>query len=172
MTKETRHKLLASAMGTSRFVANHGAQGVQVPLTRPGTERANWQLARTVGCVRYVDNWALPLRIEAWFECHERIDDSETERLLVRMKKETGKAWLAEVFCVPLQQALRHLYAAFVNFFVGRAKYPRFHHKRGRQWACGGATGSRRSPRWMSRSTSGGPNARRHRANCIAVPDS
>ncbi len=34
---------------------------------------------------------------------------------------------------MPLQQALRHLNAALVNFFAGRAKYPRFHRKHGRQ---------------------------------------
>ncbi|WP_204289715.1 RNA-guided endonuclease InsQ/TnpB family protein, partial [Microbispora amethystogenes] len=30
------------------------------------------------------------------------------------------------VSCVPLQQALRHLQAAFTNFFAKRAKYPTF----------------------------------------------
>ncbi len=46
------------------------------------------ELARTFGCVRYVYNWALALRTEAWFDRHERIDYTETDRLLVRMKKE------------------------------------------------------------------------------------
>ena len=81
------------------------------------------ELARTFGCVRYVYNWALTLRTEAWFERHERIDYAETDRLLVRMKRDPEKSWLAEVSCVPLQQALRHLNADFVNFFAGRAPY-------------------------------------------------
>ena len=83
-------------------------------------------------------NWALALRTErteAWFDRHERIDYAETDRLLVRMKKEPEKSWLAAVSCVPLQQTLRHLNAAFVNFFSGRAKYLRFHRKHDRQSA-------------------------------------
>jgi putative transposase len=99
------------------------------------TEAQARELARTFGCVRYVYNWALALRTEAWFERHERIDYAETDRLLVRMKKDPEKSWLADVSCVPLQQALRHLKAAFVNFFAGRAKYPRFKRKHGRQSA-------------------------------------
>ena len=73
--------------------------------------------------MRYVYNWALALRTEAWFDRHERIDYAETDRLLVRMKREPEKSWLAAVSCVPLQQTLRHLNAAFVHFFSGRATY-------------------------------------------------
>jgi putative transposase len=39
------------------------------------------------------------------------------------------------VSSVPLQQALRHLDKAFRNFFEGRAMYPSFHKKHGRQAA-------------------------------------
>jgi putative transposase len=42
---------------------------------------------------------------------------------------------LNEVSSVPLQQALRHLDTAFRHFFEGRAKYPAFKKKRGRQAA-------------------------------------
>jgi len=100
----------------------------------PTAEQAR-ELARTFGCVRYVYNWALALHTQAWFERRERIDYAETDRMLVRMKREPDKAWLAEVSCVPLQQALRHLNAAFVNFFAGRARYPRFKRKHGPQSA-------------------------------------
>ncbi len=37
--------------------------------------------------------------------------------------------WLSEVSSVPLQQSLRHLERAFVNFFEGRADYPTFKKK-------------------------------------------
>ena len=99
------------------------------------TEEQARELARTFGCVRYVYNWALALRTEAWFERHERIDYVDLAAALVRLKKEPEKSWLAEVSCVPLQQSLRHLNAAFLNFFAGRTKYPRFHRKHDRQWA-------------------------------------
>jgi transposase len=39
------------------------------------------------------------------------------------------------VASVPLQQELRHLERAFRNCFEGRAKYPTFKKKRGRQAA-------------------------------------
>jgi putative transposase len=35
----------------------------------------------------------------------------------------------------PLQQALRHQHTAFAAFFAGRAQYPRFKSRRGRQSA-------------------------------------
>ncbi len=54
-------------------------------------------LARTFGCVRKVYNLAL-----------------------------ATLAYLNDVASVPLQQALRHLQAAFTNFFAKRARYPTF----------------------------------------------
>ena len=43
--------------------------------------------------------------------------------------------WLRDASSVPLQQALRHLDRAFVNFFEGRADYPTFKKKRTEQSA-------------------------------------
>src|SRR5260370_5962393 len=43
--------------------------------------------------------------------------------------------WLSDVSSVPLQQALRHLDRAFVNFFEGRADYPTFKKKQNATWA-------------------------------------
>ena len=59
-------------------------------------------------------------------------DYAETDRLLVRMKKEPEKSWLGDVSCVPLGQALRHLNASFVTFLAGDSKDPRFHRKHDR----------------------------------------
>ncbi len=89
-------------------------------------------LAQTFGYVRYVYNGRPALRTEAWFGHHERIDDAETDRLLVR---DPETSWLAEVSCVPLQQDLQHRNAAFIHFFAGRAQCPRFHRKHDRQSA-------------------------------------
>ena len=44
-------------------------------------------------------------------------------------------AWLNEMSCVPLQQALRHQHRALRAFFGKRARYPRFKSRRGRQSA-------------------------------------
>lgn len=45
---------------------------------------------------------------------------------------------------MPLQQTLRHQYTAFVNFFAGRARYPRFKSRHGKQ----SATYTRSAFRW------------------------
>lgn len=84
------------------------------------------QLARTFGCVRLVYNKALQARIEAWTLRQERIDYNATSALLTGWKKTDELAFLNEVSSVPLQQALRHLQAAFANFWGRRAKYPTF----------------------------------------------
>jgi putative transposase len=50
--------------------------------------------------------------------------------LLSVLKAQAETAWLAEVSSVVLQQSLRHLDRAFVNFFAGRARYPHFKSKK------------------------------------------
>jgi putative transposase len=92
-------------------------------------------LARTFGCARFVYNHMLRLRTNAWFERQERIGYHETSAMLTKLKQQPEYAWLNDVPSVPLQQALRHLQAAFVNFFSGRANYPRFKRKDDQQSA-------------------------------------
>jgi putative transposase len=84
------------------------------------------QLSRTFGCVRKVYNLALAARSEAWAERRERVSYGATSALLTAWKRTEELAYLNQVSCVPLQQALRHLETAFVNFFAKRAGYPRF----------------------------------------------
>ncbi|GAA3668171.1 RNA-guided endonuclease InsQ/TnpB family protein [Streptomyces iranensis] len=83
------------------------------------------ELSRTFGCVRKVYNMALAARTQAWVR-GERINYSRTSAMLTAWKKTEELAYLNEVSSVPLQQALRHLQAAFTNFFAKQAKYPRF----------------------------------------------
>src|SRR5215469_5441196 len=92
-------------------------------------------LARTFGCARFVYNWALRLRTDAYYERHERVSYADMSAALTVLKREPGTPWLSEVSSVPPQQALRHLDRAFRNFFEGRAKYPAFHKKHGPQAA-------------------------------------
>ncbi|MET7542028.1 RNA-guided endonuclease TnpB family protein [Streptomyces sp. NPDC005507] len=83
------------------------------------------ELSRTFGCVRKVYNMALAARTQAWTR-QERVNYNQTSAMLTAWKKSEELAYLNEVSSVPLQQALRHLQAAFTNFFGKRAKYPRF----------------------------------------------
>ena len=90
-------------------------------------------LAKAFGCARYVYNWALHLRSEAWQERQERVSYNATSAALTKLKATPEVAWLNEVSCVPLQQSLRHLQTAFVNFWKNGAQYPRFKKKENRQ---------------------------------------
>jgi putative transposase len=92
-------------------------------------------LARTFGSVRYIYNWALRLRTDAYYQRQERIGYHAASAALTALKQQPEIVWLNEVSSVPLQQALRHLDTAFRNFFEGRAAYPAFHKKHGRQAA-------------------------------------
>ncbi len=92
-------------------------------------------LAQTFGCCRYVYNWALRERTDAYYHHGERLYYEGTAQRLVLLKKQEETSWLNEVSSVPLQQALRHLDKAFRNFFEGRAEYPTFKKKRHQQAA-------------------------------------
>ncbi|WP_019583850.1 RNA-guided endonuclease TnpB family protein [Thioalkalivibrio sp. ALE16] len=92
-------------------------------------------LARTFGCVRFVYNTVLRYRTDAFFERQEKIGYTEASAYLTAMKKTEDTAFLNEVSSVSLQQCLRHQQSAFRNFFAGRARYPSFKKKRGRQSA-------------------------------------
>ncbi|WP_182899502.1 RNA-guided endonuclease TnpB family protein [Microbispora sp. H10830] len=101
-------------------------------------------LNRTFGCVRLVWN-----RVLAWRQARYRAECmrtsyAQTDRYLTELKRGGDHDFLYEVSSVPLQQALRHQHTAFVNFFAGRAKYPRFKPRHGRQ----SATYTRSAFRW------------------------
>src|SRR5579859_6268201 len=92
-------------------------------------------LARTFGCARFVYNWALRLRTDAYYQHGARLDYHAASAALTELKHQPDTVWLNEVSSVPLQQSLRHLEQSFRNFFEGRAKYPTFHKKHGKQAA-------------------------------------
>ena len=89
----------------------------------PTDEQAH-TLARTFGCARYVYNWALRLRTDAYYQQQQRIGYHESSAALTTLKQQEDHHWLNDVSSVPTQQALRHLDRAFRNFFEGRAAYP------------------------------------------------
>ncbi|MBN6054398.1 transposase [Nonomuraea sp. RK-328] len=84
------------------------------------------ELARTFGCVRLVYNKALEERTRAYTLYGRRVSYVETSAALTQWKRTGELAFLGEVSSVPLQQALRHLQAAFANFFARRARHPTF----------------------------------------------
>ncbi|MEU5520421.1 RNA-guided endonuclease TnpB family protein [Streptomyces sp. NPDC047860] len=90
------------------------------------TDEQAAELSRTFGCVRLVYNKALEERTRAWYGQQRRVSYVQSSAALTEWKKTEELAFLSEVSSVPLQQALRHLQTAFVNFFAKRAQYPRY----------------------------------------------
>mgnify|MGYP001613570439 CR=1 FL=1 len=90
------------------------------------TPEQEQHLARTFGSVRFVYNHLLRVRTDAWYERKESIGYAQTDRMLTALKQQPETIWLNEVSSVPLQQTLRHLQTAFVNFWEKRANYPTF----------------------------------------------
>ena len=86
-------------------------------------------LARTFGCVRLVYNHYLDKKKQLWEECRQSMSYNACAKDLTGLKKE--KEFLKEVDSIALQQSLRHLDAAYTNFFKRKdSGYPRFKSKR------------------------------------------
>ena len=92
-------------------------------------------LAQTFGCCRFVYNWALRHKTDAYYNEQKRLYYKDLSERLTTLKKQDDYGWLNNVSSVPLQQALRHLEKAFLNFFEGRGDYPTFKKKRNQQSA-------------------------------------
>jgi putative transposase len=98
-------------------------------------EAQQQMLSRTFGCVRVVWNRTLAARNAQWRAECKGISYAASDRALTLMKTDPDLSFLNQVSSVPLQQALRHQQAAFQAFFAGRARYPRFKSRHGRQSA-------------------------------------
>jgi putative transposase len=98
-------------------------------------EAQQQMLCRTFGCVRVVWNRVLDWRHKRYRTEGLKTGFTQANAYLTAMKATEDLAWLNEVPSVPLQQAVRHQQVAFTNFFAGRARYPRFKSRDGRQSA-------------------------------------
>ena len=85
-------------------------------------------LDKTFGCCRLIYNRGLDMRKSA-YESGKKVGYNETSAMLTALKKEEEFEFLTEVDSVALQQSLRDLNTAYVNFFQKRANYPTFKRK-------------------------------------------
>jgi putative transposase len=83
------------------------------------------QLAIEFGHARFVWNWALETRTQAYQEKKGSLNCAALSRQLTVLKKEKCP-WLSEATAGCHTQKLIDQDTAFKNFFAGRAKYPRF----------------------------------------------
>ena len=84
---------------------------------------------KTFGYVRYIYNRMLKLKQKAYNIFELKLSYVKISSILTKLKQR--KSWLYEVDCIALQQCLRDLDTAYINFFNG-AGYPNFKSKRGK----------------------------------------
>lgn len=82
-----------------------------------------------LGCCRYVYNYFLTVRKEAYQKDKTKIYYTETSRLMTQLKQDVEHVWLNAADSIALQQSLRDLDTAYQNFFKGRSGYPKYKSK-------------------------------------------
>lgn len=90
-------------------------------------------LAQTFGCARWWWNYALNKSIETYKETGMTLGRSALNALLPALKTAECTKWLAECYSQVLQATTLNLTTAYKNFFQGRARFPRFKSKHGKQ---------------------------------------
>lgn len=89
---------------------------------------------KSFGCVRYVYNWALNKRIEAYQKDGTRIGWVDCCKMLTNLKKQKETEWLNDVSTQSLQSSIRNMDNAFTRFFREKKGFPKFKlKKRNRQ---------------------------------------
>ena len=96
---------------------------------RPNSEQRIF-FEKSFGCTRYVYNWALSKRIEAYQQRKEKLSCVDLCKMLTDIKKEEDKIWLSEVSNECLQQSIRCMDSAFTRFFREKKGFPKFKSKK------------------------------------------
>jgi len=92
----------------------------------PNQER---RLRQFAGARRWSYNWALARRREYYTSTGKTLSFAALCAELTALKAQPDTAWLRMIDSQLVQQGLKDLCAAFVNFFEGRARYPTFRKK-------------------------------------------
>lgn len=88
------------------------------------------RINKTIGCARWVYNHFLAMRKEVYQTEKRTLSYNQCSAVLTELKRAPETEWLAEVDKFALQNSLRDLDTAFINFFEGRARFPKFKIKR------------------------------------------
>src|SRR5262245_54266872 len=83
-------------------------------------------LSRMAGARRWVWNWALGRWKEHFASTGKSISLRQLSAELTALKAQPDTAWLSECDSQALQQVLKDLHLAYVNFFRKRGRIPRF----------------------------------------------
>ena len=96
----------------------------------PNTKQQQ-HLAQSFGCARWYWNYSLALTQKTYQETGKGLSRGAIQGLLPQLKKEYE--WLTEPYSQCLQVVALNLSNAFINFFEGRGKFPRFKTKGNKQ---------------------------------------
>ena len=93
-------------------------------------------LLKHFGSVRFVYNHFLAERKEQYDKTGKSDNYYKQAKSLTELKKQEEYSWLKEINSQTLQSALSNLESAYVNFFSGRSKFPKFKKKTHRNSFC------------------------------------
>ncbi len=85
------------------------------------------------GCARWWWNYALNKSIETYRETGKSLGQSALNAFLPKLKKTEETIWLSECYSQVLQATTLNLTTSYKNFFAGRARFPRYKSKHGKQ---------------------------------------
>ena len=83
-------------------------------------------IERTFGSTRFIYNWALQTKIEAYQDDKKSLTYHDLCKKLTDLKKQEEYSWLNEVSNECLQQSIRNLDQAFTRFFREKKGFPKF----------------------------------------------
>lgn len=87
-------------------------------------------LAKHFGAKRFVFNYFLDQRKQAYLESKKSLNYYDNAKALTEIKKDPAFVWMKEINSQSLQAALRDLDVAYNRFFRKEARFPRFKSKR------------------------------------------
>jgi putative transposase len=90
-------------------------------------------LSKNFGCVRWVYNWALSRKIEAYQKENRSLSCFDLSKELPKLKSAEETKWLAEADSQALVMSLRNLDNAFTRFFREKKGFPKFKSKKCRR---------------------------------------
>lgn len=100
------------------------------------TEAQRVLFSKHFGCCRWVYNYALNKKIEAYKNDQASLSWYELKKDISPLKRLNETAWLSEVNSQSLVESIRHLDRAYKFFFKQKNGFPKFKHKAGRQSFC------------------------------------
>jgi len=86
-------------------------------------------LGKHFGCARYLFNWGLAKKTEAYQTTGKSLSRFDLDKQLTALKQQPETEWLKEVNSQSLQAALRHLESAYTKFFREKKGFPKFKSK-------------------------------------------